>query len=329
MRVLVTGGAGYIGSVTSEILLRAGHEVAVFDSLLSGHRAAVPGACRFIQGDLSDRNDVGKAFLEHRPEAVMHFAGHIQVGESMRNPLRYLGDNVISGLNLLKATVEHGVRKFILSSTANLFDRPEKIPIDETAAIVPGSPYGESKHFLERALYWLDRTHGLCSAALRYFNAAGATDERGEDHEPETHLIPLVLQVAQGRRDHIDVFGNDYDTPDGTCIRDYIHVSDLAAAHLLALQALDHGAHTFNLGNGSGFSVMEIIQSARQITGHPIPAVEAPRRPGDVARLVADSSKIRRELGWTPAIPDVDGIIKSAWRWMTRHPQGYGKSPSP
>jgi UDP-glucose 4-epimerase len=329
MRVLVTGGAGYIGSVTSEILLRAGHQVIVFDSLESGHPEAVPTACTFVRGDLTDRSALGNAFLQHRPDAVMHFAGRIQVGESMKKPFRYLGGNVVAGLNLLEAAVEQGVRKFILSSTANLFDRPERIPIDETAAIVPGSPYGESKFFLERTLYWLEQTHGLCSASLRYFNAAGATEERGEDHHPETHLIPLVLQVAQGRRENIAIFGTDYDTPDGTCIRDYIHVRDLAAAHLLALQALDRGVHTYNLGNGAGFSVKEIIQSARRITGHPIPAVLGPRRAGDVPRLVADSTKIRKELGWNPEIPEVDGIIESAWRWMKRHPAGYGAKNPP
>jgi UDP-glucose 4-epimerase len=245
------------------------------------------------------------------------------VGESMSKPFMYLGDNSAMGLHLFEAALEVGVRRFILSSTANLFDKPVKVPIDEAAALIPGSPYGESKLFLERSLGWLEKTHGARSACLRYFNAAGATEERGEHHDPETHLIPLVLQVAAGRREKISVFGRDWDTPDGTCIRDYIHVSDLAEAHALALGALDRGSRVYNLGNGQGFSVLEVIEAARKITGHPIPAEFVPRRDGDVARLVADSAKIRRELGWTPRIPELDRIIDSAWRWHRRNPNGY------
>jgi len=255
----------------------------------------------------------------------MHFAGHIQVGESMRDPFKYLRDNAVGGLHLFQAAVEAGVRRVILSSTANLFDKPIRVPIDEAAALIPGSPYGESKLYLERVLSWLETTHGLRSASLRYFNAAGATDERGEDHEPETHLIPLVLQVALGHREHVSIFGGDYDTPDGTCVRDYIHVSDLADAHVLALEHLDRGSRTYNLGNGKGFSVLEVIEVARKITGHPIPTVTAPRREGDVARLVADSAKIKRELGWSPRIPELERIVDSAWRWLQRHPRGYGR----
>jgi UDP-glucose 4-epimerase len=324
MNVLVTGGAGYIGSVTAEVLLRSGHRVVVLDSLVHGHRGAVPAGAEFLQADLTDLAAARAALGRIRPDAVMHFAGHIMVGESMAKPFKYLGENSVMGLHLLEAALDAGVRKFILSSTANLFDQPERVPIDESAALVPGSPYGESKLFLERTLGWLEKTHGLRFACLRYFNAAGATEERGEDHEPETHLIPLVLQVALGRRPKISVFGRDYDTPDGTCIRDYIHVSDLAEAHVLALGALDRGSRVYNLGNGQGFSVLEVVEAARRITGHPIPTDVAPRREGDVARLVADSSRIRRELGWTPRIPELDRILESAWRWHRAHPKGYG-----
>lgn len=329
MKVLVSGGAGYIGGVTCEILLKAGHSVAVLDDLSHGHRAAVPEGAQFISADLEDFGAVRAAFEGFKPEAVMHFAGHIQVGESMKKPFKYLRQNVLCGLHLIEATVEAGVKRFILSSTANLFDRPERIPIDESSRLLPGSPYGESKLYLERVLAWLERTHGLSSTSLRYFNAAGATDQRGEDHDPETHLIPLVLQVALGQRDRIAIFGNDYDTPDGTCIRDYIHVSDLAEAHVLALGVPGEDCRTYNLGNGSGFSVLEVIECARKITGHPIPVEVAPRREGDVARLVADSTRIRKDLGWTPRFPELSRIIESAWRWHRRHPQGYGDRPKP
>jgi UDP-glucose 4-epimerase len=323
MNILVTGGAGYIGAITSDVLLRAGHQVTVLDNLSRGHRAAVPREAAFENVELLDLEAARQVIARHRPQAVLHFAAHSQVGESMRDPWKYLGENVTAGLNAMRASVEAGVRRFILSSTANLFDAPERIPIDETAAVRPGSPYGESKFILERALGWLEKTHGLKSTALRYFNAAGATEERGGDHEPETHLIPLVLRVAQGRLREISVFGHDWDTPDGTCVRDYIHVSDLADAHLLALEA---GSRAYNLGNGRGYSVKEVVEAARRVTGHPIPTVDAPRRPGDVPALVADSSKIRRELGWVPRITDIEEIIASAWHWMQRHPDGYRNS---
>jgi UDP-glucose 4-epimerase len=323
MNVLVTGGAGYIGSVTSEVLLRAGHRVTALDSLVHGHRAAVPAGAEFVQADLEDRAALRDVFSRSRPDAVMHFAGYIQVGESMAKPFKYLGQNTVAGLNLLETALEAGVRKFILSSTANLFDRPDRVPIDEATAVRPGSPYGESKLYLENVLAWLDRTHGMKSACLRYFNAAGATAERGEDHDPETHLIPLVLQVAMGKRPDIAVFGDDYDTPDGTCIRDYIHVSDLAEAHVLALRALDRGSRTYNLGNGNGFSVLEVVRVAREITGRDIQIRKAPRRAGDVPRLLADSARIRGELGWTPAVPELPRIVESAWRWHRDHPNGY------
>ena len=323
MKILVTGGAGYIGSVVVEQLVAAGESVVVFDNLSQGHAAAVHPAAAFEVGDLADRAALDTLFARHHPEAVMHFASNTLVGESMEKPFLYLGDNVTNGLNLLQAAQVAGVRRFILSSTANLFDDPERIPIAETERIVPGSPYGESKAILERYLYWLDRLYDFRYAALRYFNAAGASAERGEDHHPELHLIPLVLQVALGQREYITIFGDDYPTPDGSCVRDYIHVLDLAQAHILALRALDSGSRTYNLGNGQGFSVKEVIDTARRITGHPIPARIGARRPGDPATLVAGSDTIRRELGWQPRYPELHAIIESAWRWHNAHPIGY------
>ncbi len=324
MNILVTGGAGYIGSVVVEELIRQGERVVVYDNLSQGHRAAVHPQAEFVLGELADRQLLDSVLAAHGVEAIMHFASHTLVGESSRYPLKYLGDNVVNGLTLLRAAVDHGVRRFILSSTANLFDKPARIPIDESETIVPGSPYGESKFILERILYWLDRTCGLRYAALRYFNAAGATAERGEDHHPETHLIPLVLQVALGRRERIEVYGADYATRDGTCVRDYIHVLDLAQAHILALRALEGGSRTYNLGNGQGYTVREVIDMARAVTGRPIPAVDSPRRPGDPAVLVASSDKIRQELGWQPRHPDLRDIVQSAWDWHRTHPDGYG-----
>jgi UDP-glucose 4-epimerase len=324
MKILVTGGAGYIGSVVVEELIRQGDLVTVFDNLSQGHRAAVHPQASFVLGDLADPETLNELFQSQDFEAVMHFASYTLVGESVQQPLKYVGDNVTYGLNLLRAMVQHGVHRFILSSTANLFDQPERIPITEEERIVPGSPYGESKFILERILNWLDRLHGLRYAALRYFNAAGATAERGEDHNPETHLIPLVLQVALGQRDHLQVYGTDYATRDGTCVRDYIHVLDLAQAHILALRALDSGSRTYNLGNGQGYTVREVIEAARQVTGHSIPAVDGPRRPGDPPELVAGSAKIRRDLGWEPRYPDLRDIVQSAWNWHRAHPTGYG-----
>jgi UDP-glucose 4-epimerase len=329
MRVLVTGGAGYIGSEAVAQLAEAGHEVVVFDSLFQGHRAAVHPRAAFVAGELADRAAVDAVLREHRPEGIMHFASQTLVGESMEKPFLHLGDNVRNGLNLLESAVEHGVRRFILSSTANLFGLPDRVPIDEAAAIRPGSPYGESKFILERMLHWMDDRFGMRYAALRYFNAAGAAQvDRGEDHDPETHLIPIVLQVALGQRPHVTIYGDDYDTPDGTCVRDYIHVTDLADAHLRALMALDGGSRTYNLGSGRGFSVREVIETAREVTGHAIPAVVGPRRPGDPARLVAASDRIRAELGWAPRFPDLRGIIESAWAWHRAHPHGYGDRTS-
>jgi UDP-glucose 4-epimerase len=326
MNILVTGGAGYIGSIVAEELVNQGDTVVVFDNLYYGHQAAVHPEAVFVRGDLADRGTVRSLFDAHDVDAVMHFASRTLVGESMEQPFRYIGDNVINGLNLLQEAVAHGIRRFILSSTANLFDEPERMPIGEDERIVPGSPYGESKNILERILYWLDRVYGFRYAALRYFNAAGAspTGQRGEDHDPETHLIPLVLQVALGQRDAITIFGDDYPTRDGTCVRDYIHVTDLAQAHILALQALDGGSRTYNLGNGRGFTVKEVIETCRQVTGHPIPAVAGARRPGDPATLIASSDKIRRELGWEPRYPELHTIIEHAWEWHRTHPNGYG-----
>ena len=323
MKVLVTGGAGYIGSITSEVLLNRGHDVVVFDNLSQGHRAAVPSAAEWVEGDLSAPQEIRDAIEHHRPDAVMHFAARSLVGESMDKPFLYLRDNAVNGLNLLDACVAGGVDRFILSSTANLFGAPTSAVIDEQAPIAPGSPYGESKWALERALNWLSQTKGLRFASLRYFNAAGASEMRGEHHTPETHLIPLVLQVAAGQRDHITIFGDDYDTPDGTCIRDYIHVLDLAEAHVLALRALEQGNRVYNLGNGEGFSVRQVIETARAGTGEAIPEQMGQRRAGDPARLVASSDRIRQELGWAPRFADLEQIIDSAWHWRQQHPDGY------
>lgn len=325
MKILVTGGAGYIGSIVTEQLVKAGEAVVVFDNLYQGHRAAVHPEAAFVEGDLADRAAVDAVFAEHRPDAVLHFASHTLVGESMEKPFLYLGQNITNGLNLFQSALEHNVRRLIMSSTANLFDDPERMPIDEAERIVPGSPYGESKFILERMLHWLDRIHGFRYAALRYFNAAGASEERGEDHEPEMHLIPIVLGVAMGKREHIKIFGDDYPTRDGTCVRDYVHVLDLAQAHILALRALDQGSRVYNLGNGQGFTVKEVVETAREITGHPIPAQVVARRPGDPAVLIASSDKIRQELGWQPQYSNLRDIIGSAWRWHQRHSDGYPK----
>lgn len=324
MKVLVTGGAGYIGSVAVESLRAEGHEVAVFDNLYMGHREAVDPEVTFFEADLADRRAVDEAMSSFKPDSIMHFAAYSLVGESVEKPFKYLGDNVMNGINLIESAIEHGVERFILSSTANLFDEPETIPISETEKLVPGSPYGESKFFLERILHWANKTKGLRFAALRYFNAAGCTETRGEDHDPESHLIPLIIQVALGQREHIKIFGDDYDTPDGTCIRDYIHVSDLAQAHILALEALvEHETLHYNLGNGNGFSVKEVVETVREVTGHPIPAETTPRRAGDPAMLIADSRKVRAELGWDPKYPDLNSIVQSAWDWHQSHPSGY------
>jgi UDP-glucose 4-epimerase len=325
MKILVTGGAGYIGSTASAELLKAGHEVVVFDNLYQGHRAAVPADAAFVEGDLRDTDAVARLFAEHKGiDGIMHFASYTLVGESMQQPLKYLRDNIVAGSNLLEQAVANGVGRFILSSTANLFDEPESMPIEPENKIVPGSPYGESKFFLERILHWFNRIYGLKYACLRYFNAAGGAPERGEDHDPELHLIPIVLQVALGQRQKLTVFGDDYPTKDGTCIRDYVHIADLAQAHILAMDALDRlGVRKYNLGNGNGFSILEVIEAAKQITGKDIPYEIGPRRAGDPAVLIASSAKIRAELGWQPQYPQLEQIVGSAWEWHRAHPHGY------
>ncbi|HYY31570.1 MAG TPA: UDP-glucose 4-epimerase GalE [Chthoniobacterales bacterium] len=327
MKILVTGGAGYIGSIVVEELIAKGESVVVFDDLSQGHQEAVHPDAQFIKGDLADRGQIDAVLARQRPDAVMHFASRTLVGESMQQPFLYLGDNVTNGLNLFGSMVTHGVRRIILSSTANLFDQPERMPIDESERIIPGSPYGESKYILERTLYWLDRIHGLRFASLRYFNAAGASELRGEDHNPELHLIPIIIQVAMGKREKTLIFGGDYPTRDGTCVRDYVHVVDLAQAHILALSALDNGSRVYNLGNGEGFTVKEVIDAVRSVTGREIPAEVGPRRPGDPAELVASSERIRKELGWKPRFPHIHQIVESAWAWHQANPNGYSSAP--
>jgi UDP-glucose 4-epimerase len=325
MKILVTGAAGYIGSITSAELLAAGHQVVALDNLYQGHAAAVPPGATFVQADLADRAALANLFADHPDiDGIMHFASYTLVGESMQQPLRYMRDNLVNAANLLEYSVAAGVRRFILSSTANLFDDPVRMPIDEQERIVPGSPYGESKFFIERMLHWFERIYGLRYAALRYFNACGDTPERGEDHTPETHLIPVVLQVALGQRPAVTIFGDDYPTPDGTCVRDFVHVLDIAQAHILAMEALERtGSRTYNLGNGNGFSVLQVIETCRRVTGHPIPHTIGPRRSGDPATLIASSERIRRELGWQPRFTDLEEIVRSAWEWHRQHPHGY------
>lgn len=322
MKIFVVGGAGYIGSICSEILLDEGHEVAIFDNLSEGHRAALDSRAAFIEGELQDRQSIESALGETRPDAVMHFAANALVGESMQNPSKYFRNNVANGLNLLDAMIATGVKRLVFSSTCALFGPPERVPIDETMPTRPINPYGESKLAFEKILRWYDEIHGLKFVSLRYFNAAGASEKRGEDHRCETHLIPNVLQVALGRKPHVEIFGTDYETPDGTCIRDYIHIADLARAHILALGA--PSSAFYNLGTGGGSSVREVINCCRKISGRKIEVVEKPRRPGDPPRLIASSEKIKKELGWTPRFQSLDAIIESAWKWHQKFPQGYG-----
>lgn len=325
MKVLVTGGAGYIGSITVETLLARGHEPIVLDDLSTGHRDAVPEGVPFVHGSVADPDMVGYALRDLGAEAVLHFAAFSLVGESMSQPMKYFGNNAAGTLALLDGLVRHGVQRFVLSSTAAVYGTPASVPIPEDAPLRPESVYGESKLMIERALAWLARTSGLGSVALRYFNAAGASAARGEDHRPESHLIPLVLQVAAGRRESIQVFGDDYSTPDGTAVRDYVHVLDLAEAHVLALEALVPGeARAYNLGNGRGYSVREVIEVCRRVTGEAIPEVAAPRRAGDPPVLVADSGRARAELGWRPRREALEEMVASAWAWHRAHPDGYG-----
>ncbi len=325
MKILVTGGAGYIGSVATTELIAAGHDVVVVDNLYQGHREAVHPDAQFIHGDLADMDAVKNIFVQHTGiDAVMHFASYTLVGESMQNPAKYLRDNTVAGVNIIDAAVSAGVGRVIVSSTANLFEKPDSMPIEPDNTIVPGSPYGESKYILERTLDWYERIHGLKYACLRYFNAAGGTPNRGEDHTPELHLIPVVLQVALGQRESITLFGGDYPTRDGTCVRDYVHIVDLAQAHILALDGIARlGSRKYNLGNGDGFTNLEVVQAARRITGHAIPCTIGARRPGDPAVLIASAKKIREELGWQPRYPSIDQIIGSAWEWHQSHPNGY------
>ena len=321
MKILVVGGAGYIGSICAELLLDQGHEIAVFDNLSEGHRGALDPRARFIEGDLQDRQTIDSALAVARPEAVMHFAASALVSESMRDPSKYFRNNISSGLNLLDAMVAAHVERIVFSSTCAIFGLPERIPIDETAPMRPINPYGESKLAYEKILRWYDEIHGLKFVSLRYFNAAGATANFGEDHRLETHLIPNVLKVALGQKPHVEIFGTDYETPDGTCIRDYIHIVDLARAHILALGTARSGF--YNLGSGGGASVREVIAACRKITGKKIDTVEKPRRPGDPPRLIASSEKIKRELGWQPQFQSLDAIIESAWKWHQEFPHGY------
>ena len=332
MKILVTGGAGYIGGTVAGLLAAQGHKAIVFDNLSHGRRDLIPAGVDFVQGDLADRAAIENLFIEaknqnHPFDGVLHFAALIEAGESMQKPELYFRNNTASTLSLLEAMLAHGPRKLVFSSTAAVYGEPQQVPITEDARLKPTNAYGETKLLVEQMLTWLNRIHGLRYASLRYFNVAGAPEgpagvTRGEAHEPESHLIPLILDVALGRRQSIRIYGDDYPTPDGTCIRDYIHVSDLADAHLLALGALEtQDRIILNLGNGKGFSVREVIDSARRVTGHPIPAESHPRRPGDPAVLVASSQKAIRELGWQPRYTQLDDILRTAWIWHQKRYQ--------
>jgi UDP-glucose 4-epimerase len=325
--ILVTGGAGYIGSVVTSQLLARGAEVVVFDNFSNSRKPGVPAGAKLVTGDISDRPLLERVFSEHRFDAVMHFAASIEAGESMKVPEKYFRNNTANTLNLLEVILAHKVPRLVFSSTAALYGTPDRTPIEESDPLRPTNVYGSSKLLVEHMLGWFHRIYGLRYACLRYFNAAGATRELGEAHNPESHLIPLILQVALGRREYIAIYGTDYPTPDGTCIRDYIHVSDLASAHLLTLDALrDKDKLIYNLGNGRGFSVREVVETVRRVTSHPIPAREEPRRPGDPAILVASSDKIKRELHWQPQFPTLEAIVHSAWDWFRAHPDGYAGS---
>lgn len=323
MNIFLTGGAGYIGSATAETLVQSGHSVTVYDSLVTGHRGAVPPGARFVQGDLADQVALRAALSSEPFDTVMHFAAFAEAGESMIHPGRYFHNNLALSLGLIEACVQLDIRRFLLSSSAAVYASSDE-PLSEGSPLGPANVYGQTKLMIEQALDWYRRIHGLRYGALRYFNAAGALPGRGEAHSPESHLIPLVLQVPLGQRPAVSIFGSDYPTPDGTCIRDYIHIADLIEAHLLALRALeDQDCLIYNLGNGAGYSVLEVVETARRVTGHPIPTEQAPRRSGDAPRLVASSEKIRRELGWRPRHPRLEEIIGSAWEWHRTHPTGY------
>jgi UDP-glucose 4-epimerase len=323
MNIFLTGGAGYIGSATAEALLEAGHSVTVYDSLVTGHRQAVPEGARFIHASLEDSHALAETLTGEKFDAVMHFAAFIEAGESMKKPGRFYQNNLVNSLHLVETAVEAGVKRFVLSSTAAVY-RSSDEPLTEESPLEPTNVYGHTKLVVEQTLDWYRQIHGLHIAALRYFNACGALPGHGEAHQPESHLIPRVLSVPLGKLESININGTDYRTPDGTCIRDYIHIADLVSAHLLALEALgERDRLVYNLGNGSGYSVREVIETARAVTGHPIPATESPRRPGDPARLVASPAKIRHELGWFPKHSDLKEILESAWEWHKNHPRGY------
>ena len=323
MNIFLTGGAGYIGSAAAKILLQNGHQVTIYDSLVTGHRAAVPETARFIHANLADHTALESALRSEPFDAVMHFAAFIEAGESMQNPGKYFHNNLILSLGLIEIGHQVGVPRFVFSSSAAVYASSDE-PLTEESPLGPANVYGQTKLMIEQTLEWYRRVHGLRYAALRYFNAAGALPGCGEAHQPESHVIPLVLQVALDQRPEVEIYGTDYPTPDGTCIRDYIHIVDLIAAHLLALDNLDqHDRLIYNLGNGAGYSVKEVIETARQVTGHPIPTHEASRRPGDAPRLVASAEKIRRELDWEPQHPELSQIIASAWEWHRTHPHGY------
>lgn len=325
MAILVTGGAGYIGSVAVEDLRSKGSDVVVIDNLVYGHRGAVHEDVPFYEGDIGDTVLLKRILSEHAVDACMHFSAYAYVGESVEAPKKYFKNNLAQTLSLLDSLLENDVKKFVFSSTCAVYGEPQYTPIDEKHPQNPTNPYGWSKFMVERALEAYDTAYGLKFVALRYFNACGASNLCGEDHEPETHLIPLALFAAQGRIPHVSIFGDDYPTPDGTAIRDYIHVSDLASAHLLALDHLNDGkpSESMNLGNGNGYSVKEVVEAARRVTGKPVEAKIALRRAGDPSKLVADSTKARDVLGWTPQFPDLETIIESAWAWHEAHPNGY------
>ena len=324
MRVLVTGGAGYIGSIVTEQLVGDGNQVVVFDNLSKGHRDAVIAGAELVEADLFDADTLKQTLHEREIEAVIHMAASSLVGESVEHPNKYYQNNVVAGLNLLDAMLACDVKRIVFSSTAAVYGEPESQPIEESAPTNPTNPYGETKLTFEYALKWYDRAYGLRFASLRYFNAAGATEHCGEDHDPESHIIPITLQAAAGKRPRVEIFGEDYATPDGTCVRDYIHVIDLARAHIQALEALSEGSRIYNLGcGGAGYSVNEVIETARRVTGKEIPTRVGPRRAGDPATLVASSDRIKTELGWQPQFQDLGMIIESAWRWMQNHPDGY------
>lgn len=324
MRVLVTGGAGYIGSVVTEQLVKGGHTVVVYDNLVQGHAQAVVEGAEFVEGDLIEGDKLNQTLHDNRVEAVIHMAASSLVGESVQEPAKYYNNNLFAGLVLLDAMRACDVKQIVFSSTAAVYGEPEKQPIFESDPTNPTNPYGESKLAFERAMHWYERAYGLRYASLRYFNAAGATEKCGEVHDPETHLIPITLQAAAGERAHVEIYGDDYPTSDGTCIRDYIHVVDLARAHILALDGLSERSAIYNLGcGGDGYSVRQVIETARRVTGKEIPVRIGPRRPGDPAVLIASSDKIKSELGWKPEFQDLELIIRSAWNWMLAHPSGY------